>query len=218
MGSSVSVHKHPDSAMKLRLSFGSKIEKLLIPSPVKHKSDTVNNEDCTVDDVAVKPAQGSTAHFGSKDEDFFDSQPWLDSDCEDDFLSVNGDFTPSRGSTPVHHNFSIGNQQMNKALVMEATIGSVPEPSPPPDKKKRLSELFKESLQLDEPLSMAPTMVEAESTPYLSTVSSETTPIGVLRTEGKPVKSAQCCLPRLISIRSFSERKKRMTPERSVVV
>lgn len=26
----------------------------------------------------------------SKDEAFFDSQPWLDSDCDDDFLSVNG--------------------------------------------------------------------------------------------------------------------------------
>lgn len=27
---------------------------------------------------------------GSKDEAFFDSQPWMESDCEDDFLSVNG--------------------------------------------------------------------------------------------------------------------------------
>lgn len=31
------------------------------------------------------------AYFaGSKDETFFDSQPWLESDCEDDFFSVNG--------------------------------------------------------------------------------------------------------------------------------
>lgn len=27
---------------------------------------------------------------GSKDEAFFDSKGWLDSDCEDDFYSVNG--------------------------------------------------------------------------------------------------------------------------------
>ena len=27
---------------------------------------------------------------GSKDEAFFDSRAWLDSDCEDDFFSVNG--------------------------------------------------------------------------------------------------------------------------------
>ncbi|CAO2816419.1 unnamed protein product [Amaranthus hypochondriacus] len=39
---------------------------------------------------------------GSKDEAFFDTQGWLDSDCDDDFYSVNGDFTPSRGNTPVH--------------------------------------------------------------------------------------------------------------------
>ncbi|KAK7300190.1 hypothetical protein RJT34_11027 [Clitoria ternatea] len=32
---------------------------------------------------------------GSKDETFFDSRAWLDSDCEDDFFRVNGDFTPS---------------------------------------------------------------------------------------------------------------------------
>lgn len=31
------------------------------------------------------------AYFvGSKEETFFDSQPWLESDCEDDFFSVNG--------------------------------------------------------------------------------------------------------------------------------
>ena len=28
--------------------------------------------------------------IGSKDEAFFDSRGWLDSDCEDDFYSVNG--------------------------------------------------------------------------------------------------------------------------------
>ncbi|KNA19847.1 hypothetical protein SOVF_057680 [Spinacia oleracea] len=38
---------------------------------------------------------------GSKDEAFFDTQGWLDSDCDDDFHSVNGDFTPSRSNTPV---------------------------------------------------------------------------------------------------------------------
>ncbi|KAL0461770.1 UNVERIFIED_CONTAM: hypothetical protein Slati_0064600, partial [Sesamum latifolium] len=55
-------------------------------------------------------------------------------------------FTPSRGSTPVHHKFSSGNPPANKAPAIEATLGSVSEPSPP-DTKKRLSELFKESLR-----------------------------------------------------------------------
>ncbi|EPS70931.1 hypothetical protein M569_03840, partial [Genlisea aurea] len=64
---------------------------------------------------------------GCKEEGFFDSQPWLDSDCEEDYFSVNGgDFTPSRGTTPVHHAFQT---------------------PPPSDSKKRLSELFQESLR-----------------------------------------------------------------------
>lgn len=53
MGSCVSVHKDPDSLMKLRFSIGSKNEKLLIPSPVKEKPVTVNAGDRTAADVAV---------------------------------------------------------------------------------------------------------------------------------------------------------------------
>ncbi|KAI3463099.1 hypothetical protein Pfo_019762 [Paulownia fortunei] len=240
MGSCVSVHKDPESAMKLRLSVGSKNEKLLIPSPVKQKPDTINGGDLTVADLAVK-SQWSPPRFrdaGSKEEAFFDSQPWLESDCEDDFLSVNGDFTPSRGSTPVHHKFSLGNPLGNKAPVLEGTLGSVPEPSPP-DKKKRLSDLFKESLrhhQYEDEENVAsnenvvPEKVKAEATTLVqpkstngiaclfganSGGSSERTPNGVLRTEDKSVKFAQCCLPVLRSNRSFSERKKKMSPAQS---
>ncbi|KVH92816.1 uncharacterized protein At3g27210 [Cynara cardunculus var. scolymus] len=77
--------------------------------------------------------------FGSKEDTFFDSQAWLESDCDDDFMSVNGEFTPSRGTTPVHHNFSVGNKQ--QPLVS-------PYPNTP-EKKPRLSDLFKESLRAD---------------------------------------------------------------------
>lgn len=59
MGSCVSVHKDPGSAMKLRFSIGSKNEKLLIPSPVKEKPVTVNVGDAT---VAVR-SQFSPARF-----------------------------------------------------------------------------------------------------------------------------------------------------------
>lgn len=38
---------------------------------------------------------------GSKEESFFDSQAWFESDCEDDFFSVNG------GKKPLQHEHSI---------------------------------------------------------------------------------------------------------------
>ncbi|KAK4426065.1 hypothetical protein Salat_1375000 [Sesamum alatum] len=241
MGSCVSLHKDPDSAINLRLSVQSKNDNLLIPSPVKEKPDTLNGGDRTVAHLPLN-SRCSPPRFpnsGSKDEPFFDSQPWLESDCEDDFLSVNGDFTPSRGSTPVHHKFSSGNPPANKAPAIGATLGSVPEPSPP-DKKKRLSELFKESLRHQDEdddntatvENVVPDKVKAEATnpvpgkstdgtPRFSGVNSEggseRTPNGVLlEADEKPLKSAQCCLPRLLPTRSFSERKKKMSPAHSV--
>ncbi|KAL6508196.1 hypothetical protein OROHE_021738 [Orobanche hederae] len=255
MGSCISVHKDPESATKLPSPMKSKNEKVLIPSPVKERTDAVNAGDRTVGDVALKPQSPPSRfrHSGSKDEAFFDSQPWLESDCEDDFLSVNGGgfpddkrnyflpmkhprsqklyFTPSRGNTPVHHSFSWGNTRAN---AVEQTIGYISEPSFP-DKKKRLSELFKESLRNNEYADMEPAAdnqnesrakVVPESTgltqlpkstngaPYLCRTSSERTPNG--EEDNKALKSGQCCLPMLISSRSFSERKNRMSPAQKV--
>lgn len=240
MGSCVSVHKDPDSLMKLRFSIGSKNEKLLIPSPVKEKPVTVNAGDRTAADVAVSSLRSPARYtsVGSKDEAFFDSQPWLESDCEDDFLSVNGDFTPSRGNTPVHPNSSLGKLLVNKVPDEEAT-SSVPEPSPP-DKKKRLSELFKESLRDPEyndednsaidknetparvvaPTTLAQQLKSTNGTPYLSRAnsggSSERTPNGVLGVEERHLRSPQCCLPKMLSSRSLNERKRRTSPSRNV--
>lgn len=240
MGSCVSVHKDPDSLMKLRFSIGSKNEKLLIPSPVKEKPVTVNAGDRTAADVAVSSLRSPARYtsVGSKDEAFFDSQPWLESDCEDDFLSVNGDFTPSRGNTPVHPNSSLGKLLVNKVPDEEAT-SSVPEPSPP-DKKKRLSELFKESLRDPEyndednsatdknetparvvaPTTLAQQLKSTNGTPYFSRANSggsyERTPNGVLGVEERHLRSPQCCLPKMLSSRSLNERKRRTSPGRNV--
>ena len=54
-------------------------------------------------------------------------------------------------------------------------------------------------------------------TPFLSgansVCSSERTPNGdVLKDDEKPMRSVQCCLPSLVSCRSFSDRKKKMSP------
>lgn len=221
MGSCVSVHKDPESAMKLRLVFGSKTDKLVTPSPMQDKPTDLQLKNQS----SLPPSFTGFRDFGSKEETFFDSQPWLDSDCDDDFLSVNGDFTPSRGSTPVHPSFLAGNLKGNRDAPASF------QQSPPQEKKKRLSELFSESLRSELELNeQNVTSTKKETaftgdrlpprstpgTPYASVCNSERTPNGELRSDVKSSKPAQCCLPRLLSSRSFSERRKRMSPARTV--
>lgn len=175
------------SDMKFGLPFVSKTNNhLIIPSPVKQKSLSI-------------PVTGS------KDETFFDSNVWLDSDCDDDFMSVNGEFTPSRGNTPVHHNFTTG---VNKTGATDLTPNGRPEPSPT-DKKHKLSDLFKESLRNDH--NEDEQNISGSATPYASSLqSSERTPSGNFKV--RSLRSIQCCLPSLRSSSSFNERKKKMSP------
>ncbi|XP_050234744.1 uncharacterized protein At3g27210 [Mercurialis annua] len=231
MGSCASVHKAtPESAaaMKLGVSFDSRNGNLAVPeSPIKDNQQNFNGH----------PAIKNFNDFGSKEDTFFDSRAWLDSNCEDDFLSVNGDFTPSRGNTPVHHNFSTGTPKINRISSegRPPTPGSIPEPSP--TGKKRLSELFHDILReeqnadnqdgasiqnvADGQKEVKQTILDvlpksAAGTPYISGTnsfcSSERTVNGeALLEREKSIKSGQCCLPSLISCRSFSDRKKKMS-------
>ncbi|RDX93297.1 hypothetical protein CR513_24456, partial [Mucuna pruriens] len=235
MGSCSSVHRNQQPNMKhLTLSFHSKPDNLVIPpSPFKDKPKNAN---FLLHDAAFKPHSSpsrstttlSLTDCGDNDvneESYFDSKAWLDSDCEDDFYSVKGEFTPSQGTTPVHHIF------LNKTPSSEP--GSVPEPSPTTQKKKLL-ELFRESVRENqsddaentsdnEKKEVKPTTIHdlppksAHSTPYVSggnsACSSERTINGdhASLTE-KTVKSVQCCLPSLVSCRSFSERKRKTSP------
>ncbi|XP_022741627.1 uncharacterized protein At3g27210-like [Durio zibethinus] len=233
MGSCVSVQKNSqESTMRLGFSFGSKTDNLIIPpSPVKEKGAIASG------DSTLKSRSPSIfKDLGSKEETFFDSRAYLDSDCEDDFFSVNGDFTPSRGNTPVHHKFSMGSPRVNK-VSEEGSPGSVSEISP--GKKKKLAELFRESIREDQDVNELNTSsnqdnangkMEVKSTiqdvlppksaempPYVSGAnslcSSERTANGDnLMFKEKPFRSVQCCLPSLVSCSSFSERKKKMSP------
>ncbi|MBA0649968.1 hypothetical protein Goklo_017462 [Gossypium klotzschianum] len=214
MGSCVSVHKssqEPASAMKVGLSFGSKTDNNLIipPSPVKEKP--VANGDFAF----ISQSPYTFKDFGSKEETFFDSRAYLDSDCEDDFFSVNGDFTPSRGNTPVHHSFSVGTTPRVSKVTVEGSPMSVLETSPM-GKKKKLLELFRESVREDRNL----TSKSANVTPFhvsgaTSLCSSERTANGDHDNpmfKEKPLKSLQCCLPSFVTCSSFNERKKKMSP------
>lgn len=156
------------------------------------------------------------------------------------FVAFNADFTPSRGSTPVHHSF-MGTPRINKALFGNKTSDYKPEPSPT-EKKKRLSDLFQESSRDDldndglyvasgnqnlangTKMELKPSTIDhppksANGTPFFSgatsVCSSERTHNGVLKAENnKSLKSMQCCIPRLLSSRSFDD-KKNLSPAQS---
>ncbi|GJT67666.1 hypothetical protein Tco_1019146 [Tanacetum coccineum] len=135
----------------------------------------------------------------SKEETFFDSQTWLDSDCDDEFMSVNGEFTPSRGNTPVHHSLTEGTQRVG---VLAASIhniepvGSTFQPSPTPtEKRKRLLDLFKESLR-----------GKSDSTLEFGETTNKDSDMGLNKNSLKPKRG---CFSSLISARTTGRQKKK---------
>nr|GEZ06259.1 hypothetical protein [Tanacetum cinerariifolium] len=154
MGSCVSSHNKASYEMnKVQVSFDNTNKTVDDHRKVTIYPSVLMNEGL----IAVKPqlppsqSPATFSEYGSKEETFFDSQAWLDSDCDDEFMSVNGEFTPSRGNTPVHHSLTQGTQ---RAGVLAASIDNIEpvastfQPSPTPtEKRKRLLDLFKESLR-----------------------------------------------------------------------
>ncbi|XP_072151213.1 uncharacterized protein At3g27210 isoform X2 [Setaria viridis] len=89
-------------------------------------------------------AEGEQQRAGSKDEVFFESRAWLDSDCEDDFYSVNGDFTPPRGSTP---NYQPRMQTVMTKIFQPDNSDKSKSPEPSPTGRRKLAELLQEAMQ-----------------------------------------------------------------------
>ncbi|XP_010927710.1 uncharacterized protein At3g27210-like isoform X2 [Elaeis guineensis] len=146
MGSCASVQKNPDSAMGFRLGLGSKAKRFFIPSPAKEKplngQSSVGGFDFK-DNVVDSGVGLRSPEFGSKEEIFFDSRAWLDSDCEDDFYSVNGEFTPSRGSTPNHQTCTVATPRPDNAFFVDKFPDSKSEPSP--IGRRKLADLLQET-------------------------------------------------------------------------
>ncbi|KAI9169750.1 hypothetical protein LWI28_017165 [Acer negundo] len=167
----------------------------------------------------------SFRHLSSTEDLFFDSQPWLDSDCED-YFSVNGDLTPSCGNTPIHHKSCIdATDQPEKILYIDSASNCIPEPEPSStDVKKQLIELFQESFRDGPTSETKPTIADylpsKPTSPYESvpnSVCSNGTPgYGVsCHKKDKSAQSSPCCIPGLIRNLSFADRKKRLSPMNS---
>nr|XP_043616571.1 uncharacterized protein At3g27210-like [Erigeron canadensis] len=197
MGGCVSSNqKTSAAAMKVQMLYG-------------HPSNNNNDTKPPIINTAAKTT--SFQDFGSKEETFFDSQAWLDSDCDDDFMSVNGEFTPSRGNTPVHHNFSAGNKPPVSAPYQPSPNGQ--------DKKMRLSDLFNDSQRGTYDSDSEENGEQANKNGLNSKVhsplvdGSEVMANGANRAKTKREKfgrSVQNCFPSLISSRSSSTNGRKM--------
>ncbi|XP_038891766.1 uncharacterized protein At3g27210-like [Benincasa hispida] len=139
----------------------------------------------------------SSPQFSKGDEMFFDSQAWLDSD-NDDFFSVNGDNTPSCGSTPVW-----------RPNAVEAPPA---DPLPPKETKKLLFELFQESFNRDHGRSIANTTSNRHNIEVVIMEANNKKPISRSVNEKSAQSTTPWCIPvpKLARSLSLGDKKKRL--------
>lgn len=125
---------------------------------------------------------------GSKDEVFFDSKAWLESDDED-FLSVNGDYSPQHQQIKNNGNDHHPYQKKNNG---EHQAG------------RRLSDLFRESNSFS---SDSQASVKANGEEMRRDEENETTPTMERKKSG--AKTGQRCLPSLVRTLSCGDHKKK---------
>ncbi|URE35600.1 hypothetical protein MUK42_37689 [Musa troglodytarum] len=169
-----------ESAMSPRLGIGSEAEKLSSPrTPKKHSL----------------PAEDKVeADFASKEEAFFDLQGWLDSDSEDDFVSVNGDSTP----------FSFGT---NKAFSADTFPDATSQPSSTVANGK-LVDLLQENPSPESEINGKPGFSEIDATLLPGIPHDGTSHVAAVGTPSKDEKSGKCCLLPLLCRLSFKEKRK----------
>ncbi|KDP26786.1 hypothetical protein JCGZ_17944 [Jatropha curcas] len=193
MGNCVPTQKstEPAAAMKLQDS-------------VNHSQEnTVQTESLTEEEefnsklkfTTPVPCETSIQDLSNREEMYFDSEPWLDSDVED-FLSVNGDLTPLGNSSPLHQSNLTTTPPCEESTCIDKTENPIPQTSQI-DMKKQLIEFFRESFNNNG--NQNNIQAKAESKP---SECRNTNP-------NKQERSAQCCLPNLVGSLSFSERKKK---------
>ncbi|AQK54183.1 hypothetical protein ZEAMMB73_Zm00001d051408 [Zea mays] len=83
------------------------------------------------------------AGSSSRDETFFETTPWLESDCEDDFYSVNGDLTPAGSFASRTSGRNTPPPRPRDLLTLAAILKAEPLKPPPP--QRRLGDLLREA-------------------------------------------------------------------------
>ncbi|KAL2925087.1 hypothetical protein RDABS01_019325 [Bienertia sinuspersici] len=220
MGSCVSSLQSQNSGSAKVDQMSSSVEKSSMPpTPVKDNTQTKFGETPTVSFAyksRVSPFNSVSSNRnsissnrsfgGSKDEAFYDTQAWLDSDCEDDFYSVNGASNRSRGGTPLRGSFS-------STQPIGADVDS-PNPiqSSTAKKSKKLLDLFKESMRERGNIDLAipplpPKSASRGSSGLRYSVSSSIDNDNPV-VDDKPPKLAHRCFPRLARSRTFDATKK----------
>ncbi|PKA61263.1 Uncharacterized protein AXF42_Ash006160 [Apostasia shenzhenica] len=187
--------------MGIGVGIASKMKSLFVLLSVKEKTPDEGK--------VVSSGLGYTfKDFGSKDI-FFDSRAWLDSDCDDDYYSVNGEFTPSRGTTP--------NRQIGIGGYDDLFPNNISETTPT-GKKKKLAELLQESLG-EQPRSELPAIdkkVKDLGIPHVRTngksdAEFEVNQCQILPDEMPKSKKERmpvsCCMPSLVASISFRKQK-----------
>ncbi|RWW24791.1 hypothetical protein GW17_00010910 [Ensete ventricosum] len=173
------------------------------------KKPSLRAEDKVDDGLGSRRKQ---AAFASKEEAFFDSQGWLDSDSEDDFVSVNGGITAVQNPKISCCSYSIPfSFSTNKEFSADTFPDATSEPSSADAKGKLVDLLQQNQVRRPSPeseLNGKPEFSEIDATSFLPGIPphDETSHVA---TPSKDMKSKKCCFSPLLLCRlSFKERRK----------
>ncbi|KAJ6838493.1 uncharacterized protein M6B38_320260 [Iris pallida] len=198
-----------------------KSKKPLVPSPIKQKAADGGGRQQQLVKLVATFLSLETSDLGSKREMFFDSRMWLDSDSEDDFFSVNGDFNPTRESTPNNQSSSFSTPSSKCFSAFTGNSSSEPSPTG----RKKLADLFQEASQ-PEYISIEKVEANSKNSELSQQTEANLHPMGRAnsnsresslsrdhpRNKEKEVDKAavQCCLPSLMPNYNFSERRQKL--------
>ncbi|KAJ0260676.1 Uncharacterized protein HA466_0068490 [Hirschfeldia incana] len=153
----------------------------------------------------------SKRSFGSsKDESFFDTHQWLQSDSEDDFFSVNGEFTPSRANTP-KCSFSDKHPRFHNPLFEEEKPRAASFSYAPAPRRKKLGELFRESVREQREVILEESL-ESQSEESKKSSGDNSAELNVIEDseKDKSMNNHHRCLPRLSALKgSLMEKRKK---------